>query len=115
MFMATTRVDVLRAATTANDYGDDVDGDGEPVIALVDVPASLIERSRNVFDPSTSTWRAVRYLACRVNTTALIREGDQIRDRNTGVIYPVSSRKLVPRGLSGQSTLSLELQITTAP
>lgn len=121
-FLATTRIAILRGVTT-NALGDDVEGntDASIVSGLSDIPASLIERSKTVWDPASNTRRTVRVVTCRVpvaighpatgvSTPVVVLEGDRIKDNNTGRIYAFSEAVAVPRALSGQSSLTLNLE-----
>lgn len=125
-FMATTRVAVLRG-TTSNALGDEVETNtgGAVVDGLSDIPASLIERSKGVYDPATNTRRTVRVITCRLavsvghpTTGAIVPvallEGDRIKDNVTGRIYALSEKTAVPRALSGQSSLTLDLKDTAS-
>ena len=117
-FLATTTVDVLRGTTT-NTTGDEVDDNtGDPVYA--GVRASLIERDKVVWDPSTGTPRTVRVIKCRVpthvpdETGALVEltllDGDRVRDAGTSRIYAYDEQTVVPRSLAGMGSRTLDLK-----
>lgn len=108
-YLANTRVAVLRGETL-NALGDVVDSNGAPVVGYEDLPASLIETSKAVFDPSTGTRRTVRVVTCRLNPVVVIVEGDRIRDNQTGTIYAVSEWTRAPRALGTLSSLTLDLE-----
>lgn len=127
MFMANTRVSVLRGAAAENDRGDEVDdnGAGAIVAAYADMPAALTERSRNVFDPASGTRRTVRVITCRilpvvahpatgVRTPVVLEDGDRIKDGLTGRVYALNETVTVPRNLAGMSSLTLDLRDTAA-
>lgn len=125
-FLATTRVAVLRG-TTESPLGDEVEtNDATAVVAaLADIPASLIEKSKSVYDPASGARRTVRVITCRVPvsvghpatgepTVVELEEGDRIRDNSTGRIYAFAEYVAVPRALSGQSSLTLDLKATAS-
>lgn len=125
-FTATTRVGILRGTTT-DALGDVVDNmtDSALVAILASVPASLIETSRNVYDPATGQRRTVRYMTCRLpatvahpgtgaRTPVTILEGDRVKDWSTGRIYALSEKVTVARSLAGQSSITLDLQDVTS-
>lgn len=124
-FLATTRVALLRGSTE-NALGDEIDdvGDGAIVDGLGDIPASLIEKSKRVQDPSTGTWRTVRYLRCQLPVSVghpttgaplatSVQNGDRIRDNRTGYVYAIDERVQVSRTIAGTSSLTLDLRATT--
>lgn len=109
-FLATTRGAVLRGSTT-NDLGDEVASD-TVAPGLGDLPLSIIERSREVFDQSTGTPRTVRTIAARLPPTVQLEDGDRIRDNRTGLIYAIDGATRTPRGIAGTETFSLTLRLT---
>lgn len=119
--LATTRIAVIRGSE-AHPMGFEVEGT-DPVPSLADIPASLIERSRGVWDPSTETRRTVRTMTCRLpvatphpatgeSVAVQLEEGDRIRDNRTGIIYAVNEKTEVPRSLAGAAHLTLDLKAT---
>lgn len=121
-FLATTRIAILRGSTVS-DLGDDIESnaDASIVAGLSDIPASLIEKSKTVWDPASNTRRTIRVVICRVpvaighpatgvSTLVVVLEGDRIKDNNTGRIYAFAESVAVPRALSGQSSLTLNLE-----
>lgn len=112
MGLATTRAALLRGSHT-DALGDEVD-DNAPVAGWADFPVSIIEKTRNVQDPETSTWRAVAYLVARVPFRLPVLDGDRLRDNRTGTVYAIDDGTVVPRGLGGTSSRSLELRQTDA-
>jgi len=108
MGLATTRAALLRGSHK-DDYGDEVDGLA-PVTGWADFPVSIIERSRNVQDPQSGTWRAVAYLAARVPFKLPVQDGDRLQDNRTGLVYTIDDGTVVPRGLGGTSSRSLDLR-----
>lgn len=113
MFLATTRVAVLRG-TVKDALDDEVDANGgSPVAGYESLPCSLIERTRRTFDQSTGTWRSVRYLEGMVRGNVALRPGDRIRDARDGKVYAIDEFTRTPRGLSGQSTVTFEARATS--
>lgn len=111
MFLANTRGAVLRGSSV-NDLGDEVDTNVTPVEGYDDLPLGLVERSRRAFDPSSGTWRTVRYFAGRLPGNVVLEDGDRIRDNRTGTLYVVDESVVAPRSISGQSSVTLELRTT---
>lgn len=85
VFIPTHLVDVLRGTAT-DAYGDPADTD---TVVGVDVPCSIMERSRREWDPASGTPRTVRYLWVRFRPGAGIRDGDRLRDNAAATIYLV--------------------------
>lgn len=125
-FLATTRVAILRGSTTSA-LGDEVESNGDAAIvpALASLPASLVERTKNVYDPASGARRTVRLITCRVParvghpatgvaTTVVLVEGDRVKDLGTGRIYALAETVTVPRSLAGQSSLTLDLTATAS-
>jgi hypothetical protein len=108
MGLATTRAALLRGSHTDR-YGDEVDDD-TPVEQWGNFAASVIQKSRNVQDADTGTWRSVAYLVARVPFTLPVQDGDRFRDNRTGIVYAIDDGTVVPRGLAGTSSRSLELR-----
>ena len=82
---ATTRVSILRG-TTENEYGDPVDNDTP---AATGVPASIVEQSREVTDPTTGTPRVVRFLVGRFYPGTDLQPGDRVKDEQDGTVFIV--------------------------
>jgi hypothetical protein len=107
--IATTWVTVLVGAA-ADLYEDIVDlateaGDD----ARTHIPASLIEATRNVFDPAAGTPRVVRSAVCRIRPGVAISEDDRIRDDRTGRVYAINA--VTPQAAIG-FTPGLRLDLT---
>jgi hypothetical protein len=87
--LSTGRYIVLERTTTVNDYGDEVEvlteEDPTPILG------SVIERTKQVFNPDDSRVATVRYLTGRFQHTADIKDGDRIKDVKTGEIFVVES------------------------
>lgn len=111
--IANTTLTLLRGVRV-DELGDEVD-EAVGVAGAVRVPASLIERTRTLLEPSTGTWRAVRYSVARFAGLPFpAQSGDLVRDETTGRVYFVDYVRREPRSLSGLSALSLELSDTAA-
>lgn len=112
-FLATTRVSILRGETQ-NTVGDPIDDNRFPdavVPGLGDLPASLIEKSRKVYDFASQEQRTVRWVVGRLTPGTDIRDGDRVRDNRTGTIYALDEITRKPRSISGQSDLILDLRV----
>lgn len=83
----TGRYTVLRGSTT-NDYGDEVDGN---TVASSEILGSVIERTKQVFNPDDGRVATIRFLTGRFNHNADIQDGDRIKDQKTGEIFIVAS------------------------
>lgn len=106
--IATTTATLLRGSSTSA-LGDAVAVD-TPVAGAVGVPCSLIERTRNVFDPASSAWRLVTYQVARfVPGKFPAVAGDRVRDESTLRVYVVRRVKSTSRTLAGMGALTLEL------
>lgn len=100
--------------TATNATGDEVDDNTTPVAGLADIPAGLIEVSKDVFDPASGTRRTVRIIRARIRGNITVLEGDRIKDLKTSRIYAIDEKVTVPRSLAGQSSLTLDLRDTNA-
>lgn len=127
-FLATTRIAVLRAAEPgSNDTGDETYGDLQPVPGLDDLVASVIERTRSVWDHASGAARRVRFIRCRTLTVGVIKTGedagqrvpfepqedDIIRDNQTGRQYVIDIGTVVAHGMAGQRSIAFDLRDTT--
>ncbi len=107
--LATTRVSVLRG-TEENNLGDEVESAAVAPF-LGDLPASIVERERVVYDPNSGTPRTVRFLRCRMpvatvdddgnRVDVILQRDDRIRDNRTGIVYTLSERMLAPHTIGG--------------
>lgn len=84
---ATTRVSILRGQTT-DPYGDPVDN---TTPAATGVPASIVEQSRQVTDPTTGAPRVVRFLIGRFYPGTDLRSGDRVKDERDGTVFIVDA------------------------
>lgn len=105
---ANTTISVLRGEI-ADEYGD-FGPKGTPV--LRGIQASIIEKSRAVFDYDSPTPRTVHYAIGRVNHGTDIRNNDTVLDEITGVRYLVNSFSTVNSPLV-QADMKLDLEIVT--
>lgn len=120
--IATARIHVLRG-TYVDELGDEVDAwdlDAEDeaqrpevVTPAGGIAASLIERSRVVFDPATGEARTVQLATCRIAALVEVRSGDRILDLATGDRYGVSGRPTTQRSLTGGRTVRFDVKRTS--
>lgn len=111
VIVATTRAALLRGSTT-DDLGDEVDTNTAPVPGFEDFPISIIEKDATEFDQASTTWRSVRKLIGRVPANVPVYEGDRIKDLRDGKIYALDNFRRTPRGLSGRSSVTMNLRRT---
>jgi hypothetical protein len=109
--IATTRGAILRGTTT-NQWGEEVDADTPAPTPLDDFPCSIIETSRDVYDPAEGTWRSVRKLVGRVPLYVSVIEGDRLRDNVTGEIFIIDEDERQRRSISGRGSVTLALRRT---
>lgn len=107
-FLANTTVTILRGSEV-DEYGDEVDDDTE---VATGVRASLLERTVTDLDRNTGGTRQLRRVTGRVGTQVDVREGDRIRDEQTGDIYAVDTLTK-PTGFTHVSSIRLGLDRTT--
>lgn len=105
---ATTRASLLRGSST-DEYGDEVDVN-DPVVGWTTFPASLIEGSRNVQDPSSGTWSVVAITTARVPVKLPVQDGDRLRDLRSGITYAIDDFSAVPHGVAGYATRKMTLR-----
>lgn len=135
--LANTRIAIMRAAESGGgtvDHDDDPwtpaipvgGGSGEPqtITPPEGIAASIIERTRVVFDPTTSTPRTVRELVGRVAPLAFpgvdggpevqlaILAGDEVRDLRTGTRYVVEGAVTESRTIAGGRAIRFALSET---
>lgn len=89
--LATTSVSVLRGET-ADAYGDVVDA---TTVVHEGVPASIVETSRTVTDPSSQTPRTIRAVTCVMPGWADVLNTDRLRDA-CGTVYAIESLEAQP-------------------
>jgi len=87
MGLSTGRYSVLRGSSV-NEYGDEIDGSD---VASSGILGSVIERTKQVYNPDDGRVATIRYLTGRFNHNADIQDGDRIKDEKTGEIYLVAS------------------------
>jgi hypothetical protein len=85
--LVTGRYSVLRGSTV-NDYGDEVDSE---TVVSTDILGSVIERTKQVFNPDDGRVATVRFLTGRFDGRADIQDGDRIKDQKTGEVFVVAS------------------------
>lgn len=92
MEFATTRLTVMRG-TQANAYGDEADV-GTPL--YTDIPAGVVEQSKQVFDPATQQPRTIRMSKCIVPYWADILTSDTLQDQGNGDYYMIEDLQIQP-------------------
>lgn len=111
MIVATTRAALLRGTTT-DDLGDEVDTT-TIVPGFEDFPVSIIEKDATEFDQASNAWRSVQKLIGRVPANVPVDEGDRIKDLRDGKIYALDNFRRTARGLSGRSSVTMNLRRTS--
>lgn len=86
--LANRTVAVLRGETT-DVYGDPADDNSTPVAR--GVPASIVEQSRRVFDPSSDRVQIIRFWTGRLPAGTQLQIGDRLQDEQTSDIFAVQS------------------------
>lgn len=86
--LATGRFTILRGTSSTNEYGDEVQTDG---VLKTKVLGSVIEKSRQNFDPQSSRIVTLRTLTGRFGHGTDIQDGDRVKDEKTGTVYLVNS------------------------
>lgn len=102
--LANCTISILRGTTT-DQWGDTVDSG-----AVVDqtIPAFIVVRSRQVFDPSTQTPRTVQTIVGAIGSAVDIRDTDQVLDETHSVTYAVESvTQPLAAGITPDQTLEL--------
>lgn len=108
--IANTRVAVLRGTPIEDEFGVPIDDNATPATGYEDLPGSITERGRTVFDPTSGEPRTVRKITGRLPGDVVLEEGDRIRDNRTGTIYTIEESEGQPRSISGRASLSLDLK-----
>lgn len=86
-FIATTTVSILRG-TTEDEWGYEQDTDA---VHATGIPMAITSRTKQVFEPATSTGKTVRFYTGRAISNLDITADDRIRDENTGEVYVISA------------------------
>lgn len=108
---ATTTVTILSGEAT-DEFGDATDG---TTVAASGVPASLIEQSRTLRDPTDPAPRVVRFTTCRIPPTTAglaITSDNRIRDEKTNAVYIIDSIT-PPSNPAWPQDIRLDLRRTT--
>lgn len=103
--LATCTASVLRGTST-NSFGDVTD---TATVLTSGIPASVIVKTRTVFDTATQTPRVIERITGAVGSGVDIRDTDQLRDDTHGVVYAVQS-VTQPNGPGLVPDLQLELR-----
>lgn len=102
--LANCTVSILRGTST-DQWGDTVDNGS---VAASGIPAFIVVRSRQVYDPSTQTPRTVQTIVGAVGSEVSILDSDQIFDETHSVTYAVESvTQPLAAGITPDQTLEL--------
>jgi len=108
-YMANTRASIYRG--TIDTGLDVVDDNTTPVAGLESVRASLIEKSRKVYDLASGESRTIRWCVGRLDPGTPIVSGDRIKDNNNGKLYALDELTTGNRTIAGTRELVLDLRI----
>lgn len=119
---ATTRIAVMRG-TFADDFGDELDAwdsgavdpaqRPETITPAAGIAASLVQRTRVVFDPASGEARTVTTHTCRCAALVEVRDGDRIRDLRDGKVYAVDGAVAESRTITGARALEFGVRRTS--
>ena len=106
---ATTLIDVHRDADTSDSdgYGDETETAGAGPV-FEGIPASIIERTQRVPDPTSGNFIPVSGVVGRVGSEHALQRGDRIQDTSDGAWYSVTD---VTRPQNPAVTLDLRLDL----
>ena len=106
MELANTSLTIMRG-TEANAYGDLSDV-GSPI--YTGIPASLVESSKQTWDPASQERRTIRTTSAVVPGWTDIKTSDTVRDETSGSYYmieDISPQQTGPTGISPDLMLTL--------
>lgn len=86
--LSTGRYSIIRGTTSLSTYGDEVQTD---TVLKAGVIGSVIEKTRQNFDPQSSRIVTLRQLTGRFKNGTDIKDGDRVKDEKTGTVYLVNS------------------------
>lgn len=110
--IANTKVTVL-TSTTVTEWGDTADATTPSTNpAQRGIPASLIEQTRTVTTPESTTPRVIRSTIARLPAGVPVGGEDRIRDDRTGQIYAITAVTR-PGGVGHTQDLRLDLKRVT--
>jgi hypothetical protein len=101
---------VLRGTST-NAFGDIVD---DNTAVYTNVPATLVETTKTVFDGAEQTPRTIRVAYCLVPSYLNVTTSDRIQDQATGQIYIVFGIQVPPTLVGIPVPTRLDLRRVTA-
>lgn len=107
MGLSTGRYNILRGTTTTNEYGDESTTDG---VHKANVLGSVIEQTRQNFDPQSSRIVTIRQLTGRFAYGTDIMDGDRVVDIKSGMTYLVNSVSH-PTALVNKPDVVVELSV----
>lgn len=97
--------------TTVNAYGDKIDAN---TAVYEHVPATLLETSKAVQDPSTQTPRTIRQIQCWVPNYLGVTTDDRILDEASGDTFIIYGILIPPSLISLSLPVRLDLKRVTA-
>lgn len=113
-FIANTKVRIA-TGVTKDDHDDPIEApfpevdEDHPAVWF---PASIIEKTKQVFDPTTGTRRTVRYAVGRVKPTVPLHDGDRLLTVR-GKTYVVDEMTGGDKTVAGFTDVTLDLRITS--
>lgn len=104
--LATGKYTIIRGTSSINEYGDEVESQEDLHTGVL---GSVIETTRQAFNPQDSRVVTVRTLMGRFKNGTDIKDGDRIRDEKSGETFLVSA---VYRGTSFVNKPDLMVDLT---
>lgn len=102
--LANCSISIMRGTST-DQWGDTIDSGN---IVNQHVPAFIVVRSKQVYDPSTQSPRTVQTIVGAVGSAVDIRDTDQVFDETHSVTYSVESvTQPLASGITPDQTLEL--------
>lgn len=107
-FFPTTRVDVETVTESEDSYGDAV---GSWSALHANVRATITERRRRVWNPTDSRAATIVWYEGLLPGELEVPVGSRLRDRSTGVLYHVTSTRLMHSLAFPGATQRVELEV----
>lgn len=108
MGLITGHYSIIRGVSSETEYGDEVESTD---VVYTNIPGSVIEKSRTVYDPQSGRVATLRKLTGRFKFGTDIQDGDRIKDEKTEKVWVVSA---VYEGTSFVAKPDLILDLVTA-